>query len=97
MKKQPKVEKVEANQDLALIVKAVYKAMLKTIKEKQEKEKTNDVVEDVLDADDVSEVDPDRLPPKKDRVLYKKNNNLPAPHEKGVSKLKKMCGKHRKK
>jgi len=71
------------------IAKSIYKSILKTLKRRSEKQAANKVVNDVLDNNNVAQVDPDEIPSRKDRVLYKGSKHLKL-KRKGVKKLKKF-------
>ena len=75
------------------MAKAIYKSVVKALKlrNKESKKDAQEVVRDIIDPNYVAQVDPDRLPEGKEKVLYKGN---PAKvKEKGVKKLKKFIGK----
>ena len=93
MKKVTKTEKNEELQELKPLVKAVYKAILKSLRSKKRKDQTDEIIDDILDPNYIAQVDPDELPNKKDKVLYKKDDKSLKSREKGVTKLKRMCKK----
>lgn len=77
MKNSKKEDKIYTEKDL---VKAMYKAVLKKMKSNY-KDVAEEIVDDVLDPNDEAQVDPDKIPVKKPKVMNK---------AKGIDKLKKF-------
>ncbi len=94
-KKQVLRKTEKEREEMKTLVKAIYKSILKTLKNKKDKEETDRIVEDILDPNYVAQVDPDGLPTKTDKVMWKKDSKSSKSQEKGVSKLKRMCKKKR--
>ena len=69
------------------IKKALYKSILKSLKNKRFKNTAKDVVEDVLDRDDDAEINPANIPHEKENVVMK--NKV----RKGIDKLKRFIKK----
>jgi len=85
MKKQN--QKFYNNRDVAReLKKAIYKTILKNIKNKQ---LSQEIVDDILDPDDEASVDPNQIPAQKRHVMYKNKT-------KGIKKLKKFINKRKK-
>lgn len=80
------------------IAKSIYKSILKSIRRRNAKH-TSKVVQDILDPNYIAEVDPDEVPSKKDKVLYKnkKADKCMKIKEKGTQKLQKFMKKKKKK
>jgi hypothetical protein len=97
--KKPVINKSEKKYSLVeagdILAKSMYKAMLKTLRSKKQKTITDKIVEDIADPNYVAQVDPDEVPSKKDKVLYK--GKSAKSQEKGIKKLKtfldKKCNK----
>jgi hypothetical protein len=90
--KKTKLSKVFTEDQAAeRICKAVYKSMVKSLKDKKTKENTQEIVEDVLDPNFVAEVDPDEIPSEKEKVMWKKDGkSAKSKSKKGIDKLKKF-------
>lgn len=76
------------------IVKSIYKSILKTIKRRNAKQAANKVVNDVLDPNNVAQVDPDEIPSRKTKILYKNSKRTASG---SIKKVKKFMAKKRSK
>lgn len=77
--------------EITELKKAVYKAILKSLKEGK-KTTVKEIVRDVLDPNYVAEVDPDKIPASQRENIVNKSKSAKL-QEKGVSKLKKFMKK----
>jgi DNA helicase TIP49 (TBP-interacting protein) len=59
---------------LSDIRKSIKKAVYKSIKEKHPLRQGFDPIDDLLDPDDIAEVDPKKIPPRKQAVMMKTKN-----------------------
>lgn len=95
------------NEGLEEIVKAVYKSVLKTFKDKRSHKETQEIVRDVLDPNYVPQVDPDSIPSSRSGIVNKSDTckacGLVAKmckcseyKDKGVKKLKDYVKKKKK-
>lgn len=80
-----------------ILHKSIYKAILKSFRGKQQKDRLKDVVDDIADPNYIAEVSPHKIPPKRDKVLYKGCGLKKEANEKGVKKLKSFLNKKVKK
>ena len=78
-------------QEIQDLKKALYKAILKSLKSGK-KDIAQEIVRDVLDGNYVAEVDPDKVPASQKENIVNKSKSAKT-HEKGVSKLKKFVKK----
>lgn len=86
-----KIMKTYTEQEINDLKKALYKAILKSIKSGK-KDIAQEIVRDVLDDNYVAEVDPDKVPSTQ-RVNVVNKSKSAKSQEKGVSKLKKFMKK----
>lgn len=86
-----KYMKKYTEQEINDLKKALYKAILKSIKEGK-KDLAAEIVRDVLDPNYVAEVDPDKVPSKEKTNVVNKSKSAKS-HEKGVIKLKRFVKK----
>ena len=81
-------------QEIVDLKKALYKAILKSIKSGK-KDVAQEIVRDILDPNYTTAVDPDKIPaPQKENIVNKSKSA--ETQEKGVKKLKKFMKKKRK-
>lgn len=78
-------------QEINDLKKALYKAILKSIKSGK-KDVAAEIVRDVLDPNYVAEVDPDKVPTNQRENIVNKSKSVKS-QEKGVAKLKKFMKK----
>ena len=78
-------------QEINDLKKALYKAILKSLKAGK-KGIAEQIVRDVLDPNYVAEVDPDKIPASQKENIVNKSKSVKS-QEKGVSKLRKFIKK----
>lgn len=79
------------NQEISDLKKALYKAVLKAIRNGK-KPITQEIIRDILDPNYTAEVDPDKISPSEKENIVNKSKSMKT-QEKGVSKLKKFIKK----
>lgn len=78
-------------QEIIDLKKALYKAILKSLKSGK-KDIAQEIVRDVLDPNYVANVDPDKVPAQQKENIVNKSKSMKT-QEKGVLKLKKFMKK----
>ena len=86
------MKKTYTEQEIADLKKALYKAVIKHLKDHGKKDIADEVIRDVLDPNYVAEIDPDKVPTGQKENIVNKSKGAKS-QNKGISKLKKFMKK----
>jgi hypothetical protein len=92
MAPKPNADKVYTEQEIVDLKKALYKAVIKHLKDHGKRDVADEVIRDVLDPNYTAEVDPDKIPTGQKESVVNKSKPMKS-QNKGVVKLKRFMKK----